>query len=100
MAGQAAKKIKERNSRIISELNFYHLIVIVLTVTLNILVARNYYGFVVINIVHVLLLMHLKKLASEGTDLAGPGLLSYYFDIIYIGWFVLITSCFSQSIVI
>jgi hypothetical protein len=61
------------------------------------LTSKNITWFVSINAIHVFFHAQLELLSSSGSDLNEEGtLLSYYFDIIYIGWFVLIFSCFSE----
>ncbi|KAJ3320946.1 hypothetical protein HDV06_004735 [Boothiomyces sp. JEL0866] len=40
----------------------------------------------------------MRSMATSGGDLGQEGgLLSYYYDVLYVGWFVLVTSCFSDS---
>ncbi|KAI8929651.1 hypothetical protein BC831DRAFT_442507 [Entophlyctis helioformis] len=48
--------------------------------------------------INLFLQWQMESLAASGTDLAQEGtLLSYYYDTIYIGWFVMVTVCVSDS---
>ena len=58
-------------------------------------------AFGLINAVTLFFHLQLEGAAKDGLDLSAEGgLISYYFDIVYIGWFVLVAGRLSSCILV
>ncbi|KAJ3275923.1 hypothetical protein HDV01_006790 [Terramyces sp. JEL0728] len=97
MAGASQKKIAERNRSIVSShQNIYAAVLafyIFYRIAYNYSTFTYYHGFwfAFINTVNLTLFFQMKSMSLSGGDLGQEGgLLSFYYDILYIGWFVLI----------
>lgn len=100
MANQSAKRIKEQNATIKKSHSIAYFVVILIysffRIYLNYETFEKFhtFWFTIINFTTFALYAQLKS----GVDLSQEGgLISFYFDVLYISWFVLLGSCFSDS---
>ncbi|TPX62295.1 hypothetical protein PhCBS80983_g00535 [Powellomyces hirtus] len=109
----SAKKIYEKNTQALGNLRKYHAGIMAVYAAWRIIYHWNSFtlsqmiGCGVVNGIFVWLYRSLSASATAtiangtvedaGFDLSGEGLVAYMFDVIYIGWFVLITTAFISS---
>ncbi|KAI8920896.1 hypothetical protein DFJ77DRAFT_506523 [Powellomyces hirtus] len=113
MAKGSAKKIYEKNTQALGNLRKYHAAIVAVYAAWRIIYHWNSFtlsqmiGCGVVNGIFVWLYRSLSASATAtiangtvedaGFDLSGEGLVAYMFDVIYIGWFVLLTTAFISS---
>lgn len=99
MAGASKKKITVRNIKILKDLKLQYAIALSLALLIRLLIQPKTFhtvaGLLVSNIIHLVLHYQLYTFSS-GNDLAQKGLIGYYFDVIYIGLFVMVMSGISS----
>lgn len=101
MAKHALKKSTENNKRIIADIHRQNLVCIFAYVLVRLLQSWRFEWtlgntlLIVVQTVHVIIMRWLSSYAADNHDLAQPGLASYLFDLIYIGWFAQMASCYS-----
>ncbi|KAJ8329834.1 hypothetical protein BDV3_004014 [Batrachochytrium dendrobatidis] len=104
MAGASARKTLARNKKIITQLRLG----ISIALSIHILVRIAWFwsswtmwpaiGSILASSVASFLHMHMENMANTGTDLAQEGtMISYFYDSIYITWFVLAIVCVSDK---
>ncbi|OAJ38463.1 hypothetical protein BDEG_22387 [Batrachochytrium dendrobatidis JEL423] len=104
LAGASARKTLARNKKIITQLRLG----ISIALSIHILVRIAWFwsswtmwpaiGSILASSVASFLHMHMENMANTGTDLAQEGtMISYFYDSIYITWFVLAIVCVSDT---
>jgi hypothetical protein len=113
MSNQSAKKIKQRNEQIIFRLKWITFFILIFYIFFRILYNfqsfsyLHWLGFILLIFAYLFCFYGIISLAKPiynekgeliygGTDFSIGGVTEYYFDIIYISWFVQITSIFSD----
>ncbi|KAJ3068848.1 hypothetical protein HK102_007054, partial [Quaeritorhiza haematococci] len=119
MAKGSARKIHERNLIHLSNLRTYTLAINTFHILIRLITWSftfyNGLGFAAINAVFLGIYVSLNRMATPtfvgdgigagmgggkvedaGVDLGGGGLVDYYFDVVYIGWFVTIATLVSD----
>ncbi|KAI8897069.1 hypothetical protein BC833DRAFT_621593 [Globomyces pollinis-pini] len=104
MAGAAGKKIAEKNRSILQLHKQIYAGIVSFYVLFRILYHWNTFTtfhtvwFIFINVTILLLGWQMKSTADDGGDLSvDGGLLSFFWDVIYIGWIILVTTCYSDK---
>jgi hypothetical protein len=101
MAGQSRKKIISQNANIITSHTIAYTSIILFYTLYRIIyhwdsfTLLHQFWFCSINLITYLLY---KQMTGSGMDLNQEGgLLSFFYDILYVSWFTLISSCFSSA---
>jgi hypothetical protein len=101
MAGQAAKKMAERNANIIASHTIAYLLTLGIYILFKLIYGWSSYTtwdgiwFVTINSATIILY---KQMIGSGMDLSKEGgLLSFYYDVLYISWFTLASVTISSK---
>ncbi|KAH6565105.1 hypothetical protein BASA50_001739 [Batrachochytrium salamandrivorans] len=104
MAKASARKIQERNKRIVSQLRLGLAISVSIHVLLRIAwrwvlwTTWPAIGSLFATGFGLVLHRQLEYMADNGVDLGEQGtMVSYFYDSVYVTWFILVTSCFSDK---
>lgn len=96
MAGKSAKRIAESNAKIIALHFKIYLAIIMISIIVKLFTSytsADLFWFVCLNLTTFVLYLQMKTvdLSREG------GLLSFYYDILYVSWFTLLASNISSK---
>jgi hypothetical protein len=102
MAGQAAKKTAERNAHIVASHTIAYLVSLGLYILFKLIYQWSSYSkldgfwFLLLNSTTIFLY---KQMASSGMDLGQEGgLLSFYYDVLYLSWFTMAAVSISSKV--